>query len=335
MAGIAFVAMVCFIITPLVGGVILAAVFGGWTSVIVAVVSWLGLVALFAIFLRFALRGWRPIRALIGATGRLADGDYSARVKPTTAAPLREVVRSFNRMAERLESGEEARRRLLADVGHELRTPLTIVRGEIEAMADGVHELDESRLRLLLGDLAVMERLLDDLRTLSTAEAGTLRIHREPTDIRLLAAESVNRLGPDALATGVTLMLGDAEPDAPLEADVDPVRVREILDNLIANGIRATAGGGLVSVSTTLDSQDLHDHVIITVVDDGVGIPEDQLEQVFDRFNKGPSSAGSGLGLTISRNLVEAHGGEISLTSTVGSGTTVTVVLPPTPEPAR
>lgn len=333
MAGVAVIATLCFVAAPLIVGVILVAVFGGWTSVIVAIVSWFGLVVLLVIILRFAFRGWRPIRGLVSTAGRLAEGDYSARVRPTSAAPLAEVVRSFNRMATRLETGEEARRRLLADVGHELRTPLTIIRGEIEAMADGVHELSEDRLRLLLGDLAVMERLLDDLRTLSTAEAGTLRVHREPTDVTLLAAEAVDRFEPEAIEAGVTLRVIDSvsAPDraTPVDAEVDPVRIREVLDNLIANGLRATNLGGRVSVAVTPSVVDAEvDSLSITVSDDGVGIPADEIDQVFDRFHKGVDSDGTGLGLTISRNLVEAHGGRIHLASTVGAGTTVTVILP-------
>lgn len=328
MAVIAVMTMLSLVIAPLVVGVILAAVFGGWNSVIVAFVFWLGMVTLLLIVLRFALRGWRPIRGLITTAGRLAEGDYSARVRPTSAAPLAEVVRSFNRMAEQLETGEEARRRLLADVGHELRTPLTIVRGEIEAMADGVHELNEDRLRQLLDDLAVMEHLLDDLRTLSTADAGRLRVHPEPTDVSLLAAEAVERFDTDAITTGVSLVL-EPMPGPAVEAEVDPVRIREVLDNLLANALRATASGGRVSVTVMPEAPDgVPESLAISVTDDGVGIPPDEVDQVFERFHKGSDSDGTGLGLTISRNLVEAHGGRIRLESEPGAGTTVTVELP-------
>lgn len=328
MARTAFVLVMAFIILPLLLGVFLATAVGGWTSVVIALISWFGLAALFVIFLRFALRAWWPVRDLIETTGRLADGDYSARVPPTGSAPMREVVRSFNRMAERVESAEDGRRRLLADVGHELRTPLTIVRGELEAMADGVHELDEDRLRQLLGDLAVMERLLDDLATLSTAEAGTLRIHREPTDVVRLTSDAVERLEPDALAAGVTLTASATNGGRLLDAEIDPVRVREILLNLIGNAIRATPTGGRVSTTVTSVVVDGDEQLELTVEDNGAGIPPDQLDRVFERFHKGPDSTGTGLGLTISRNLAEAHGGRITVESTVGIGTTVTVRLP-------
>lgn len=328
MARTAFVLAMGFIILPLLLGVFLATAIGGWTSVAIAFISWFGLAALFIIFLRFALRAWWPVRDLIETTGRLADGDYSARVTSTDSAPLQEVVRSFNRMAERLESAEDGRRRLLADVGHELRTPLTIVRGELEAMADGVHELDEDRIRQLLGDPAVMERLLDDLTTLSTAEAGTLRIHREPTDVVRLTSDAVERLQPDAAAAGVTLLATAADGGRLLDAEIDPVRVREILLNLIGNGIRATPPGGRVSTTVVPVVVDGEEQLELTVEDNGVGIPPDHLDRVFDRFHKGPDSNGTGLGLTISRNLTEAHGGWITMDSTVGVGTTVTVRLP-------
>ena len=233
------------LLLPLVLGVVLATTIGGWTSVGIAALSWAAIALIIAIGLRLGLRQLRPIRSLIDTAGRLADGDYTARVA-NSSPPLEPVVSSFNRMAERLESAEEQRRRLLADVGHELRTPLTIVRGELEAMADGVRQLDEAQIRLLLTDLATVERLLDDLQTLSTAEAGTLRIHREPTDLVTLTRQATGRLTPDhdrsgvGVDVGVTVTVEARTGDDPLEADVDPVRIREVVANLVANAIRAT-----------------------------------------------------------------------------------------------
>ena len=131
-----------------------------------------------AIFGRLAFRTFRPVRDLVRAAGSLADGDYSVRVE-TTSPAVGPVVTSFNVMAERLESADEQRRRLLADLGHELRTPLTVVRGEIEAMLDGVHQADPDHLELLLDEVRVMERLLDDLRTLGLGEAECPEVFEE------------------------------------------------------------------------------------------------------------------------------------------------------------
>lgn len=324
------------VVVPLVVGVVLAVTLGGWTSLAVAALFWSGIIVVAAGVVRFGFRTWRPVSDLIDTAGRLADGDYEARVSTPAPAPLVPMIGSFNRMAERMERTEIERRRLLADIGHELRTPLTIVRGELEAIADGVHPPDGERLTELLGDVGVMERLLDDLQTLSTAEAGRLRIHREPTDlVDLVEAVAANLTG-EARSVGVSLEVrapaGAARRDPALaEAEVDPVRLREVVTNLVTNAIRASAEGGRIEIRVAADDEG--GWATIEVADDGRGIPDHEIEHVFDRFRKGAGSSGSGLGLTISRNLVEAHRGRIGLTSEVGVGTTVTVELPIGPDP--
>jgi two-component system OmpR family sensor kinase/two-component system sensor histidine kinase BaeS len=261
------------------------------------------------------------VRSLIDAAGRLADGDYSVRVSPTGSASSRQVVRSFNEMARRLESADEQRRQLLADLGHELRTPLTVVRGEIEAIVDGVHPADPEHLEQLLDEVAIMERLLGDLRTLSMAEAGALALHPEPTDLASLVADAVesHRRAADAQAVTVAIDASDMG-----EVVVDPVRIREVVSNVVVNSLRAMPDGGALSVKVRAESG----QAVIRFRDTGMGIPPEDLERVFERFTKGSTSAGSGLGLTISRDLVEAHGGLITISSDVGAGTTVEVRLP-------
>jgi len=326
---------------PLVVGLLLALSIGGWTSVAIVIVCWLGLAVLMGMTLRFGLGAWRPVRSLIETAGKLSDGDYSARVEASDSAAVRPVVKSFNRMAEQLERSETDRRRLLADVGHELRTPLTIIRGELEAMVDGVRRPGEAELRGLLEDIAVMEHLLHDLQTLSTAEAGMLQIHREQTEIVRLVEEVVERHRAAASTAGVTLLVTASADHPTIDADVDPVRVREILTNVVTNAIRATPDRGTVDVSidrgrivATTDpagrhggGQD-HDAVSIKITDTGHGLSTEDAERVFERFHKGPESHGSGLGLTISRNLVLAHRGEMALDSRLGVGTTVSILLP-------
>ncbi|MEL7157354.1 MAG: HAMP domain-containing sensor histidine kinase, partial [Actinomycetota bacterium] len=177
----------------------------------------------------------------------------------------------------------------------------------------------------------VMEHLLDDLRTLSTAQAGMLRVHREPTDLVRLTAEVLHRFETEAGTGGVDLISDHGDR---VEAEVDPVRVREVIGNLVRNAIRATAPGGRVTVALTgPPSAPTAEGVTISVADTGRGIAADDVERVFDRFHKGPESDGTGLGLTISRDLVEAHGGSISLRSEEGVGTTVLVSLPSGPAP--
>jgi two-component system OmpR family sensor kinase/two-component system sensor histidine kinase BaeS len=265
-----------------------------------------------------AVRGtWWPVRELIRAAGALADGDYSARVPAARSRAMQPVVASFNDMARRLESADEQRRQLLADLGHELRTPLTVIRGELEAIGDGLHQPTEENLSLLLAEVEVMERLLEDLRTLSMIEAGSLALHPEPTGIDVLLNEVADghRRRADELGVAVTVAAD------PIELVVDPVRIREVVSNLVVNALRAMPeGGGLV-----LRAKRSGRGAVIEVSDTGVGIGDAEL--VFERFHKGEESEGSGLGLTISRDLVRAHGGSISMESEPGRGTTVRVDL--------
>jgi two-component system sensor histidine kinase BaeS len=266
-------------------------------------------------------RTWRPIRDLIAALGRLADGDYTARVAGEMSGPVRPVAESFNEMARRLEDADVQRRRLLGDLGHELRTPLTVIRGEVEALLDGVHEPDPEHLELLLDEVTVMERLIEDLSTLSLAEAGALALHREPTDIGALVSDVADAHRRSAASRGVVVAAGDTDVG---ELDVDPVRIREVVTNLVINALRAMPHGGRLELTTERAPAG----VVVKVTDTGTGIPADELDHVFDRFHKSSISPGSGLGLTISRDLVRAHGGTIDIVSREGAGTTVTVVLP-------
>ena len=270
---------------------------------------------------RSFILSWRPVRQLIKAAGSLADGDYSVRVAPTSSRSMGPVVASFNDMARRLETADEQRRRLLADLGHELRTPLTVVRGEIEAMLDGVHTIDEDHLSMLLAEVEVMERLLEDLRTLSLLEAGALALYPEPTDLAALLHDVAESFRRRATENGINVVVtADSEIG---EIALDQVRMREVLVNLVNNSIRAMPAGG----DLHLGAQPAGSGAVITVTDAGVGIPPEDLGSVFDRFHKGSTSSGSGLGLTISRDLVEAHGGRLLIESEPEVGTTVRVDL--------
>jgi two-component system sensor histidine kinase BaeS len=274
-----------------------------------------------AIFGRFAFRTLLPARSLIRAAGSLADGDYSVRVA-TTNSGVAPVVSSFNQMAQRLELADEQRRQLLGDLGHELRTPLTVIRGEIEAMLDGVHEPDPDHLEVLLDEVEVMERLLEDLRTLSLTEAGALALHPEATDLVDLVGDVAGAHRRLATARGVEVVL-DVSPPIP-ELAIDPVRIREVVVNLIVNSLRAMPDGGRLGLDVAVQGSS----VVLTVSDTGIGLPPEEVARAFDRFHKGSTSSGSGLGLTISRDLVEAHGGSISMESEPGIGTAVTIELP-------
>jgi two-component system sensor histidine kinase BaeS len=237
---------------------------------------------------------------------------------------MRDLARGFNEMVTRLEVDEARRRRLLADVSHELRTPLTVVQGNIEAILDGVHQADEAHLSAILEETRVLGRLVDDLRTVALSESGSLPLHREPTDLSIVATDAVGSFRAAAESAGVALGLEIAD-DIPL-LEVDPVRIREVLVNLVANALRHTPAGGSIAVDARVD-EGAHS-AVVTVRDTGSGIEPDLLPHVFDRFAKGAASKGSGLGLAIARGLVEAHGGSIDVESAPGGGSTFRFRIP-------
>jgi two-component system sensor histidine kinase BaeS len=260
------------------------------------------------------------------AADRVEHGDYTTRVTvpQTGPRPMRDLARSFNEMVTRLEADEAQRRRLLADVSHELRTPLTVVQGNIEAMLDGVHEADEAHLAAILEETRVLGRLVDDLRTVALSESGSLPLHREPTDLAIVATDAVGGFRSAAQAAGVALDTEIAD-DIPL-LEVDPVRIREVISNLVANALRHTPSGGSIAVDARVDEAGRA--VVVTVRDTGTGIDPELLPHVFDRFAKAPGSRGSGLGLAIARGLVEAHGGSIEVESTPDRGSTFRFRIP-------
>jgi two-component system, OmpR family, sensor histidine kinase BaeS len=287
----------------------------------------LALGALLVAFLagRAVRRMAAPVGDVMDAADRVAGGDYGTRVQPRGSDEVRRLASSFNQMVERLEAHEAQRRGLLADVAHELRTPLSVIRGNVEGMLDGLYPADEAHLAPVLEETAVMSRLLDDLQTLSTAEAGVLRLHRERVDPEALLQDAVAAFRARADAAGVTLECRAA--DGVPELDVDPVRIGEVLANLLANAVRHTPRGGSVTAAVEPSAAG----VAFTVADTGSGIDPTDLPYVFDRFVKSADSGGAGLGLAIARSLVQAHGGSITADSRPGRGTTMRFVLPLAP----
>lgn len=274
---------------------------------------------------RFAV----PFGDLIEAAGRVESGDYSVHVPERAGGPppVRALVHAFNGMTTRLATDERQRRTLLADISHELRTPLAVVQGELEAMLDGVHAPDEAHLAAALEETQVLARLIEDLRTLALAEARTLALHREATDLGVLIEEVARSLGPRAETAGVSIAV-DVAGEPPL-LEIDPVRIREVLTNLLANALRYAPAGTrvLVAVRTSHDGR----VVRVSVEDAGPGILPEVLAHVFERFTKSADSRGSGLGLAIARQLIEAHGGQIVAERPDDGGTRIVFELPVPP----
>ena len=277
-----------------------------------------------------AARGFRrfaaPLGDLIDAAESIEAGNYGVRVRARGPRELRSLATAFNSMSGRLESSERERRRLLADVTHELRTPLTIMQGNLEALLDGVYPADATHLEPILDETRVLSRLVDDLRTLSLAEAGALTLHREPTDVGRLLTDSIASFRIQADGAGIEL--ATALDGALPQAEIDPVRMREVLSNLLSNALRYTPRGGTVRVGASVADV----KVRVSVRDSGPGIAAEALPHIFDRFYKSDESRGAGLGLAIAKSLVVAHGGEIEATSAPGQGTEMRFTFPVAPE---
>jgi signal transduction histidine kinase len=291
---------------------------------IVSAVAVVALVTVMAIFATAIRRVGRPMGDIVAAADRVASGDFDTRVVEHGPPWLRSVARAFNSMTGALQSQDEQRRNLTADIAHELRTPLAVLQGRLEGLLDGVYARDDAHLTELLNGTRVLARLVEDLRTLANAESGVLRLQKEPTDLSLLIHDAVQMSSPEADARQVVVRVEDA--DLPI-MEVDPLRIREVLTNLLSNAIRHANSGGVVTISAGV----MDDRITISVRDAGPGMAPEEVPKIFDRFYKGTTSTGSGLGLTIARGLVAAHGGEIRADSVVGVGTTMTVRLPRTP----
>ena len=266
-----------------------------------------------------------PLRALTEAAGRLADpvtADDVPQVRVRGSDEIGHLGRTFNHMARSLARQETLRRNLLSDVAHELRTPLSVMRSDLEAIQDGVYEPSDDVLASLHEETMVLGRLVDDLQALAQAEAGQLRLERQPTDLGPLLRGMLPGF-ECSTGQGPALCLELAPDLTPVS--IDRHRVRQVVANLVSNALRHAAGSTRVVVSAVPQG----DRVRVTVADDGPGIPPEDLPHVFDRFWRGSRiGQGSGLGLAIARELVLAHGTDIWAESTPGQGTAFHFTLP-------
>jgi signal transduction histidine kinase len=253
----------------------------------------------------------------------------------TTRDEIGELGNAFNGMAASLEKAERLRREMTADIAHELRNPIAVLQGNLEAVVDGVLPPTADNLEPLLDQTHLLARLVDDLRTLALAEAGQLGLERAPTDPAALAQSVVAQFQPQAEAKGVALRL---QTQAALpRVMLDPQRISQVLGNLLSNALRHTPEGGSVVCRVTGDAEAGAGRepavVTFSVRDTGSGIPAEALPRIFERFyradgGRSRADGGTGLGLTIARQLVEAHGGKIWAKSEPGQGTEVGFWLP-------
>ena len=293
---------------------------------------WGGLIAVaMAIIMTLFLsrRILAPVKSLTAVAKQLGKGDFSQRVRIKDRSELGELAETFNSMASDLERAERLQRNMVADVAHELRTPLSNIRGYLEAVRDGVIAPDENTIRSLDEEATLLSRLVDDLQELSLAEAGQLKLIRASEDIGQLIKQMVVVIRPQAMVKGVSVSID--LPDGLPAVDIDWQRIGQVLRNLLENAVAHTPGGGSVSVKAAQEGS----WVRVSVTDIGEGIPAEDLANIFERFyrvdqSRTRATGGSGLGLTIARRLVEAHGGEINAQSEPGKGSCFSFTLPVT-----
>ncbi|WP_204117017.1 HAMP domain-containing sensor histidine kinase [Streptomyces sp. CS147] len=294
----------------------------------------------------------RPLHALTGAAQRMRDGEQPASVPVSGDDEVGRLAAAFNDMSAHRARLEEQRKAMVSDVAHELRTPLSNIRGWLEAAQDGLADPDPAFVSSLLEEAVLLQHIIDDLQDLAAADAGALRLHPEPVEVRELLGQVAAAHQARAENAGVTLAVTAPAPGPALSAD--PVRLRQAVGNLVSNAVRHTPEGGRVTLRTYVAGRDASGPyapgpnaseegrgtavtgggtVVIEVTDTGSGIPADALPHVFDRFWRAEKSrsrrtGGSGLGLAIVRKLVEAHGGTVEATSTEGEGSTFALRLP-------
>ncbi|MFF5933137.1 sensor histidine kinase [Streptomyces sp. NPDC012508] len=293
----------------------------------------------------------RPLRALTGAAQRMKEGGEAAPIAVPADHEIGQLAAAFNELTEHRARLEAQRKAMVSDVAHELRTPLSNIRGWLEAAQDGVADTDPALIASLLEEAVQLQHIIDDLQDLAQADAGALRLHREPVDVVELLGQVAAAHQAEAERAGVTLGVEASGPTPALTAD--PVRLRQVIGNLVSNAVRHTPRGGRVDLRAYGEDRTggaggaggaadegrygARDgsvaEVVVEVADTGSGIASDDLPYVFDRFwraerSRSRRTGGSGLGLAIVRKLTEAHGGSATAASTEGVGSTFTLRLP-------
>lgn len=278
----------------------------------------------------------RPVQALKEGTHRIAEGELSYRVKVSSKDEIGEMAQSFNKMASNLDMVEQSRRRINADIAHELRTPLTVIRGTVDGIIDGVLEADLEHLNSIKEQTTLLTRLTQDIRDISLIESGQLNLEPSPTDIVDLIKRKVAQSETKVREKNIRIEL-KTSGEIP-EISVDPMRIEQVVANLLANALQYTPSSGTVTIAVDTVTED-SDHfidkpsLVISFTDTGKGIEPDSLPYVFDRFYRADDSrsradGGTGLGLAIVKQMVEAHGGQVWAGSEPGKGSTFYISFP-------
>jgi signal transduction histidine kinase len=272
----------------------------------------------------------RPVNDLTRAAGSLASGDLSQRVEVRGSDELASLGRAFNQMAAGLEQSEASRRAMTADIAHELRNPLAVQRAHLEALQDGIYPPTPENLAPIVEQNLLLTRLVEDLRTLALADSGQLQLERQPVDLEAVLRRAAGQFAPQAEAGGVSIELSAGSPCPP--ALVDAGRIEQVIGNLLSNALRYTPAGGMIVIQLECANGAAQ----ISIHDSGPGISEQALPHVFDRFYRADRSrsrteGGSGLGLTIARQLVQAHGGIMEAANHPQGGAVFSMQLPLAP----
>ena len=288
-------------------------------------------ILIIAALIYFGTRAFRkmgtPLANVMTAADAVAEGDLSVRVPERGPGEFRRLSESFNRMVDELARADQQRRNMTADVAHELRTPIHILRGNLEGILDGVYEATPEQIEMMLDETSLLTRLVDDLQTISLAEAGQLPLHLAPVNISELLEDVKTSFSAQAEEAGINLTV-DVD-DADLTVDADAGRLDQVLSNLVGNALRYARA----DTCLCLQAESSPNHVRLRIRDEGQGIPPEDLPFIFDRFYKSDKSrnrekGGSGLGLAIAKQLIQLHGGTIKVESEVGEGTTFIIDLP-------
>lgn len=294
-------------------------------ALLLAALSATGIALILGIMLARSLT--RPLRELTTAARAVARGDLEQRVAVRSQDELGELTAAFNQMSTDLARATQSRRQMTADIAHDLRTPLTVIGGYLESMRDGVLQPTPDRLEMMQAEVGHLKRLVDDLRTLSLADTGSLTLdkHEISPQTLLLRVTDIYQLIAEKIEVSLTARIAPALP----LVSVDEERLVQVLGNLVSNALRYTPKGGQIILEARLGV----DSVLLSVQDTGIGITAEDLSRIFDRFYRADQSrrqneGESGLGLSIARSIIEAHGGTIEVESEMGRGTKFTITLP-------